>query len=297
MKGATFAFLAAICNSCIGIFNSFLINDGLSSTEIAFWRCFIAFLLTAFLCVSHRGTRKNLKQPTIKILKYALLSLFGIYIMYLFETSAVKLIPISLVSFLLYASGILTILLSCALLNEKITLKKLISIVIVLIGIVVMFISNLKFNGNIIGLLFAIIAGTGYSLYIFLNKKWKISSNIVTLFYIFAFGSIFLGIQLLIYNNSLKINYSNIIYILLLSIVPTMGGFYFTNKALCHSTAGEVQLIEMSEPFISTLLGFLILNQTITNFELVGGIIIISGLLLFEKSGLHKTRSKCTNRQ
>ena len=108
-----------------------------------------------------------------------------------------------------------------------------------------------------------------------------------TLLYIFAFGTVFLGIQVFLNCDArVTIQLSNIPFIVLLAIIPTMGGFYFTNKAINHATAGEVQLVEMSEPFIATILGFVFLKQMISGTDLVGGMIIVLGLLVLEKDSI-----------
>lgn len=282
MKGIIYALLAAFCNSCIGIFSSILMEQGLSSTEIAFMRCFVALLFTFTLCMLNVSVRRELKIGGLQVLKYMLLAFFGINIMYLFETTAIQYIPVSLVSFLLYASGILTIILSCIFLKEQMSIAKLIAIIVVFMGIGIMFISNLNISGSLIGIVYAIIAGAGYSLYIFLNKKWNMQSGLRTLLYIFLFGTIFLGIQLLVSGTVISMKANNIPFIILLAIVPTMGGFYFTNKAINYAMAGEVQLVEMSEPFIATLLGAVILNQVISKTDFVGGIFITVGLIVLE---------------
>ncbi len=276
MKGILFALLAAICNSCIGIFSSLLMEQGMSSVEIAFMRCFVAFIFTFIVCFLNRNIRKDLSINKKEGICYAVLAFFGISIMYMFETTAIRFIPISLVSFLLYACGIITIVLGCIFLKEKMNVKKFTSICFVTVGIGIMFISNLQFRGNVVGILFAILAGTGYSLYIFLNKKWAIKSGMKTLFYVFLFGTVYLGIQVLIASKGTfpVLEISSIPFIILLAIIPTMGGFFFTNKAISLSAAGDVQLVEMSEPFIATLLGFLILKQTITYTDFLGGILI-----------------------
>lgn len=286
MKGITYALLAAFCNSCIGIFSSILMEQGLSSTEIAFMRCFVALLFTFTLCMLNVNVRRTLKIGRLEVLKYAILAFFGINIMYIFETTAIQYIPVSLVSFLLYASGILTIILSCIFLKEQMSITKLIAIIVVFMGIGIMFISNLDINGSLAGIVYAITAGAGYSLYIFLNKKWNMQSGMRTLLYIFLFGTFFLSIQLLIGGTVISIRVNNIPFIILLAIVPTMGGFYFTNKAINYAMAGEVQLVEMSEPFIATLLGFVILNQVISKTDLVGGIFITVGLIILERGNI-----------
>ena len=166
------------------------------------------------------------------------------------------------------------------------SIAKFIAIIVVFMGIGIMFISNLNISGSLIGIIYAIIAGAGYSLYIFLNKKWNMKSGMRTLMYIFLFGTIFLGIQLLISGTVISIKVNNIPFIIFLAIVPTMGGFYFTNKAINYAMAGEVQLVEMSEPFIATLLGVVILNQVISKTDFVGGIFITVGLIILEKDNI-----------
>ena len=170
--------------------------------------------------------------------------------------------------------------------KEQMNIAKIIAIIIVFTGIGIMFISNLKMSGSLSGILYAIISGAGYSLYIFLNKKWNIKSDMKTILYIFLFGTIFLGIQLLVGGTVININVNNIPFIILLAIVPTMGGLYFTNKAINYAMVGEVQLIQMLEPFISTLLGFAILKQVISRTDFVGGIFIIVGLVVLEKDNI-----------
>lgn len=286
MKGILYAFLAAVCNSCIGIFNNILLEQGLSSKEIAFLRCLIALIFTFCICFGNKNIRKTMKINLKQAIKYALLAFFGISIMYIFETTAVQYIPVSLVSFLLYASGIITIILSCIFLHESLKFEKIISIIMVFAGIGIMFITNLNIEGNLIGILCAITAGAGYSLYIFLNKKWNIESGLKTLFYIFLFGTIFLGIQLAISKTATPVHVESLPYIFLLAIIPTMGGFYFTNRAINHIMAGEVQLIEMLEPFIATVLGFVVLHQVITKTDFLGGILIVAGLVILEKDNI-----------
>ncbi|HAU87508.1 MAG TPA: hypothetical protein DCW90_19080 [Lachnospiraceae bacterium] len=96
------------------------------------------------------------------------------------------------------------------------------------------------------GILCAITAGAGYSLYIFFNKKWNIESGLRTLFYIFLFGTVYLGIQLFFDDAVSVVHIESLPYIFLLAIIPTMGGFYFTNRAINYAMAGEVQLIVVS---------------------------------------------------
>lgn len=88
-----------------------------------------------------------------QLIQYALLAFLGIFIMYSFEVLAIKFISVSVVSFLLYSAGIITIILGCIFLNEKFDFKKFLSIISVFSGVFVMFLFNSKIEGNLMGLM------------------------------------------------------------------------------------------------------------------------------------------------
>jgi DME family drug/metabolite transporter len=277
--GRLFAVLAALCNSCIGIFSNQLYDFGMDSINIAFFRCLIALLVISTFMISNKFRSKNFDVNKKQLIQYALLGFLGIFIMYSFEVLAIKYISVSLVSFLLYSSGIITIILGCIFLNEKFELKKVLSIICVFSGVFIIFIYNSKMEGNLIGLVMALIAGIGYSLFIFLMKKFNLESNLKTLFYLFLFGSIYLSIPLL---GNINIKVDCLPYLLALAIIPTIGGFYCTNKALSLIDAGKVQLFEMLEPFFASVLAYIVLGQVITIYDSIAGILIMLGLLILE---------------
>ena len=282
MKSIVYALLAALCNSCIGIFSTILMDSGLASLQVAFLRCATAFCITLGLCLGRRETRTALKMSASQLVRRMVLAFFGISVMYLLETTAMAFIPVSLVSFLLYAAGILTIILGCLFLKEGMDVMKALSILIVFGGIGVMFASNAG-GGNLRGIVLALLAGSGYSFYIFLTKKWSVLAGLPTLCHLFLFGTLFLGVQLAASGSLVGLRASHLPWIVALAIVPTMGGFYFTNKALSYGPAGEVQLVEMTEPFLATVLGFFVLGQRVSPTDLAGGILIVAGLLILER--------------
>ena len=285
MKSIVYALLAALCNSCIGIFSTILMEGALASSQIAFLRCAIAFAITLILCLGRRETRSRLRLGGRQVLQRIVLAFFGISVMYLLETTAMSYISVSLVSFLLYAAGIITIILGCLFLKEGMDVMKALSILIVFGGIAVMFVSNAS-GGNLLGIVLALLAGSGYSLYLFLAKKWQVPAGLETLCHLFCFGTIFLGVQTAARGTPLHLHAAHLPWILALAVIPTMGGFYFTNKALNHGAAGEVQLVEMSEPFLATVLGLLVLGQRITATDFAGGILIVAGLLVLERRAI-----------
>lgn len=280
--GVLFAIAAAICNSSIGIFSNILYRSNMVSINIAFYRCAIALVITSILCLSNKKLRQDLFKISLKtVSQYAVLSFLGIFIMYYFEISSMKYIIVPLVSFLLYSSGILTIVLSCIFLKEQFNLKKLISIVLVFMGVALLFLSNVKAESNVMGLVLASVAGLAYALFLFFMKMFKIESGLKTLFYLFLFGTIYLAIPFIFTQPDVPAA-KNIFPLIALAVIPTICGFYFTVKALNKTDAGKVQLFEMTEPLFATILSFIILGQVITKIDLLSAIFIFVGLLFLE---------------
>ena len=162
-----------------------------------------------------------------------------------------------------------------------------------------MFIFNSKVEGNLIGLMMALLVGVGYFVFLFLMKKFNLESSLKTLFYLFLFGSIYLFIPVLAYTK-ISITVNCFPYLFALAIIPTISGFYCTNKALSLIDAGKVQLFEMIEPFFASVLAYIILGQVITIYDSIAGILIMLGLFILELStikNLIKNKNKISIRK
>lgn len=111
------------------------------------------------------------------------------------------------------------------------------------------------------------------------------TSGIITISYLFLFGSMYLSLPIIVHGQ-VNITLRCVPYIVSLAIIPTTCGFYCTSKALSLIEASKVQLFEMIEPFFATILAYIILGQLITAYDLIAGILIMSGLLILEISAV-----------
>jgi drug/metabolite transporter (DMT)-like permease len=71
---------------------------------------------------------------------------------------------------------------------------------------------------------------------------------------------------------------------LLLAIVPTVFGHMIFNWLLQYVKTTTISMSVLAEPVGASLLGMIIFNEMISTFQLVGGILIMIGLLLYLKS-------------
>ena len=286
--GILYAIMAAICNSTIGIFTTFVFETNMTPSSISFYRCLVALILTTVIILLSRNGLAKLLIVKSQLIGIALASFFGIFTLYTFEILAISYSTISLVSFLIYSCGIFTLILGVFILNEKITLLKGVSTFFVIIGLSIMIIIESEIELSFLGSVLAITAGMGYSLFLIFIKKYEIPSGLPTLWWIFMFGTVYLFLPFVMQTPQLP-NKSNILFIICLAIIPTLGGFFFTNRSLELLEAGKVQLYEMSEPIFATALAFLIFNQQLQMQSYVGILFVLFGLLIL---GYRFTKNK-----
>ena len=98
------------------------------------------------------------------------------------------------------------------------------------------------------------------------------------------------GVLLVIYSpssveNIFNIRFSSLILIIYMSIFPSIISYFFWTKAFelaKHTT--EVTSFMFVTPVLATLMGIIILGDIPKLSTLIGGIIIILGMILFNKT-------------
>lgn len=279
--GNLFAFIATMLNATIGILSRFSFNAEFDHISLAFFRCFLAFVFISIYFILKKGGINEIKTCHKYKGKIALTSFFGIFVLYYFEMWALKITTIPVVSFLLYASGIVGIIIGVLWLKESLSIYKIMTIVFIFSGIFLIFYNIIDGNLNFLGGILAIIAGSGYSMFLVFTRKFKIPGILSSLWWLFGFGSIYLLIPLIINGISIP-EFKLYPYIISLAIVPTIGGFYFTNKALDLTEATKVQLIQMSEPIFASVFAFAIFHEALSRIGYLGGILVLLGLIILQ---------------
>ncbi|MFC0821114.1 DMT family transporter [Moraxella marmotae] len=279
-----FALAAAIFNGSIGIFTRFAFDfdDKLSPNTLAFWKCFLAFLIISVFGLTSNTLRKQIVCHAKHWYKFALLAFLGIFCLYFFETWAFYHASIPLVSFLTYAAGGITLLLAVFFLKERIDFYKSMSFISIVAGVSLLLLFERDVSGSYLGILLALLGGLGYALFIFMAKILKVGGGFAQLFWLFAFGSVYLFIP---YMQDLHLpNHMAWLMIACLVLLPTIGGFYLTTKAVELGEASRVQIIETSDPLFATLLALIIFGDSLNIYGYFGALLILTGIVIMVKS-------------
>lgn len=271
------ALTAAALNGLIGPLTRLTLLQGVGASQIAFTKAFIAFFLLLGYCLLAGKARELLnvgKQwPTLAVLAF-----LGIFSLYFFETQAFAEASVSLVSFLTYAAGGFTILLSAIFLKERLTVLKLVSFLTIIAGILLMFNAGSEMSGSMKGATLALLGGLGYALFIFFAKYNNIGSGLCQLVWLFGFGSLYLLPPALVAGFS-ALSLSATLSLVALVVFPTIGGFYLTTRAIKLGEAGRVQIIETSDPLFATVFAFILFGEVLSLPAAWGACFVIVGLL------------------
>lgn len=279
-----FAILAALCNASIGSISKILFHTGLHPIQVVFYKCILAFLLISILCINRlRNFFYNRKKDWYKI---AICAFFGVFVLYFFETEGYSYANIATIVFILLgASTITTFLVGRIILKESVGSYQLLALFLALFGLAIM-VKPTPENSCSIGGILAAIAGIGYGLFFITAKKFKIkTTGLDFLWWFIGFGSLFLLVPFLLNHPTLP-KTNSLPGLILLAVIPTFGGYYFTSKALSQGLASGVQIFELSEPIFATFLGFTILGEFVTIQETIGGVLIIFAIYFFNKKHL-----------
>jgi len=179
--------------------------------------------------------------------------------------------------------------------KEVITVKAIISAIVAIIGSVIISWGDFQVSGTaLFGDILALIACgliTGYLL--FGQDVRKRMSLITYTFLVYSFSSITLLVYVVIKGEAL-FGHSNSdwMYFLLLAIIPTLLGHTLFNWSIKWISTTAISMAILLEPVGAAILAYYILEEYIMFSQVIGGVIIIIGILIFlmdqRKSKLHK---------
>ena len=279
MPAEVCAVIAAALNGSIGSLTRFGFHGGASHDQVAFWKCFLAFLALLIFCLVNSAQRSVVLSLRYSWKSFLFLSFFGVFCLYFFETWAFQEASIPLVSFLTYAAGGATIILSSIFLKEQIGFYKITAFVAIIAGVYLIFLFDGGIEGSYLGICLALLGGLGYAIFIFSSKLLEVDGGVAQLVWLFGFGSLYLAVPIL--HGGIQVPpVAALGTILALVIFPTIGGFYFTTKAIEAGEASRVQVIETSDPLFSTLFAFVIFGDKLGLIRSLGAACIMVGLLL-----------------
>jgi drug/metabolite transporter (DMT)-like permease len=247
------------------------------------------FYSTIFSClvmgaiVLFEKKMKVLKTYTVNdYVKIGLLGFLGTYLYYVLLYAALALTSASEGFILAYTWPILVLLLAFLLLKEKLTFKKMCSIVLSFIGIVVIVTHGSIFTLNFTSLQGDVLALSGaatFALFSVLGKKYQYD-QVVSVFIYFLIALIFITPTVLLFSSLRIPSFQVWLWLLLNGFLVNGISYIFWFKALGY---GDIHVISNGlylTPFLSLVYIWFFLGEQILFSSIMGLVIIVLGIIL-----------------
>jgi len=177
---------------------------------------------------------------------------------------------------MLYTSILFVIIFSFLFIKEKITKIKIISGLLIFIGLYLTYLGTVNFYYIILGLM----SGLVYGLLISFSKKLQfsgfdnnsiIAAEVVWSIPLIVLVSIFVNINYNIYSIS-----GGLYLAIFAEIVP----YYLFYRGMKKMDSSLSMMISSMEPVFTIILAFFILNKTLTLFQFIGASVIIMSIII-----------------
>lgn len=293
--GAALVFLAAVCFGLIAIFVKLAYAGQVNMiTSLSVRFILASIFMWAVILLTGQAISLNLKEMG----SLFIVSLLGYGGAGTFYFAALKTIPPSLASLLMFTHPILVTLYELVFYRYPVTNKKVIALMLSTTGII-MVLGNIGGNVSINGILMGLAAGVSYAAYLLYgNKSVQGHHPLVTTTFVLTFAG--LGFTLYgLASRGINLDFplSSWVWLLAMALISTCLGILSLFAGLKRINAGKASIIGTFELVVTVCLSALFFGDILTVLQIVGGTLILAGIITLQlkkqksNSLLHENRS------
>ena len=269
-----------------GTMGVFIKNIALNSIEIAFYRSIIGvtFIIILSLVKKERWDKEDLRAD-LKVLIASGIALGAGWVL-LFQ--GYKNTSISIATLSYYIAPVFIVILSIVALKEKVTMKKILCIIVAIIGLLLVLdikgIGNIGDNNHAIGIMYSVLAAVFYAIVVILNKFIKKMSGFkVTIIQLLVSTIILMPLTILNSTRSIiSLNILSLVLLLFVGIVHTGIAYLLYFSSVKEVEGQSIAILSYMDPIFALLIAGLFLGEKMTIIQLFGGILILGSAYVSE---------------
>ncbi len=290
--GLIFIIISAASFGVMPIFARLAYHAGAEPITVLFLRFTIAAVVMNLIMV----IRRTAYPRGLILLELILLGAIGYVGESLTYFLALKLASAGLVALLLYIYPALVTALSAVFLKEHLTRTKIIALFLALSGTALTL--RISSGGSLLGILLGIAAGVDYAIYILLGSRIVRRSSPLssTTVIITSTAGVYAGIVAMrgVTYPTISTGWIAIIAIALISTVLAFITFFAGLKRIGPTSASTLSTFE---PIVAVVLAAIVLGETISPIQIVGGVLILAAVVLLARSDRWRGKRKRDKRE
>ena len=279
-----------------GTISIFVKNIAVTSGEIAFWRVLIALaVILAFKLI--RREKLPIKEAKEDVI-WLVLSGVAIGVDWILFFEALKYASVSITTLTYYFCPVLLMVLSPLIFKERINGKQWLFFLMATLGLVL--IVGARTSGSdkeLIGIALALCAAFCYAFIIIINKRIKSVSGIdKTVFqFISALALLCVYVPLTSGFQVSALDTKGLVCLGVVGLVHTGFAYCLYFSSISKLLAQKVALLGYIDPVVAVIASVVLLQEKITLWQLVGGLMIIGFTILNELSEARRSKLELEN--
>ena len=282
LRASVLVAISGILYGFLGYLGTNVIRDEISISTMLFWRFFIAAIWIFFFLLF-----KHVKQTTINYPDKS--TLFLIFILgaiayaggsgFYFLSS--QYIGTGLAMVIFFSYPIMVAIISWLLHGSKLNPGIILTLILITLGLFLIHNSS-SAEMSSLGIAFGIINALCYALYLLVSKRLSriaIDSDIYTIMVCIGSFVIFLILALATHSFVFPSSLKTVGYLLALGILATAIPIQLMLEGLKHISSLRASIISVLEPLITMIVGFILLNESISSLQITGALLILGSTL------------------
>lgn len=283
LKGTLLVALSGTLYGVLGYFGTQVMHTNMSVECMLFWRFFIAMIWMALPLLLHKRSVNNQvtsKFAYFKIILLGAITYSGSSALYFMAS---KQIGTGIAMVIFFSYPVFVTLFAWVFNHWKMNLPAFLSLLVVIIGLLL-----LKGHGdetlNIMGILLCILSAIFYATYLYGSQHTTKLLDTRILTFLICMGNAGIFLLMAWYNNSFIVPTSlhAWLYIFALGILATALPIQLVLDGLKYISPIKASILSVLEPVVTVIVGFLLLDETLSLMQSLGVLIILLGAILIQ---------------
>lgn len=275
-QGALYAISSGLCYGFIGYFGFTIINSGLSVFNMLFWRFLVSTLMILILLIPQYQTLLSFSKKSLKVLFYGMAFYSATSIAYFMGSQYIG-TGLAMVIFFTYPA--IVVVFNSLFYRTKIAKIYYLAFLMIILGMICLA-DMRQLTFDILGIGLAALSAVFYASYILVSKKTKVDPKVSTL--MVSMGSMITCFMAAWADFSFDIPSGFNIWfnIAAMAFVCTALPILLLLQALKYISAEKTSILSVLEPVCVVILGVILLDEKITNLQVIGVVVVLLGSLM-----------------
>lgn len=290
--GVGLALLGAVMFSAKAIFVkvAYGIQPEIDPVSLILYRMLFALPFYIVILTLELRKRKDIEWDTVTLIKIFVMGFVGYYLASYFDFWGLQYIDASLERVILYIYPTFVLILSFIINKKKIKPMQLLAIGITYLGVIVAFQDRINESDNLVlGTVLIVICSLTYALYLVGSEQLvgRLGPKILTSMALIVSSVCVIIHKLVTMNNTLAFSEVNpkIYWIsLCVAIFSTVLPSFMISEAIRRVGASNTSILASIGPISTIIMASIFLDEKISNYLIVGTMIVIGGIVLISTS-------------